>query len=113
LTTNVGNARAAKVQISTSDGFVRPGTQANDAFVLAPDARVSRDFETARGALDEDPEIQFGVDWTRAGLADSNATVWAATILLIAFVLVLINDFVRSSTASADVRPGESERRGS
>jgi hypothetical protein len=95
-----------------SDGFVRPGSQANDPFVLPQGDRVKHDFETARGAFEEDPEIQFGVDWTRAGLTDSGVAVWVATVLLVAFVLALINDLVGSSTARrGETGPGGKDPR--
>jgi hypothetical protein len=94
---NVGNAKATDVRIRPSEGFVRPGEQANDPFPLPPKDRFDVEFESARGGHEEDPQIQFGVDWERAGLGGSALAVWVATALLAVFVLVLANDFARSS----------------
>jgi hypothetical protein len=95
-TENVGNAKAANVRIRASEGYVRPGDQANDPFPLPPKDRFDVHFESARGGYEEDPRIQFGVDWERAGLAGSSLAVWVAIGLLVAFVLILANDFARS-----------------
>lgn len=95
--TNVGNAKAANVQIRPSDGFFLPGGAANDPFALepSPGTPVHRTFQSSPAAFDRDPNLEFGVDWTRGGLTDTGPLTIVATILLIAFVLVLINDFVR------------------
>jgi hypothetical protein len=96
FTKNVGHAKAANVQIRVADGFRRPADLANDPFSLQPNESFDVTFETARG-FDEDPKkIQFGVDFERAGLADSTLAVWVAGALLFVFILVLLNDLARS-----------------
>jgi hypothetical protein len=101
---NVGNAKAANVQIRPSDGFFLPGGAANDPFALEPTAGkpVHRTFQSSPGAFDRDPELEFGVDWTRGGLTDTGPVTLVASILLVAFVLVLINDFIRSEQRRRD-----------
>jgi len=108
---NVGNAKAVNVQIRPSDGFVRPRGEVNDPFALEPNpgAPVHRTFESSPGGLTRDPELEFGVDWTRGGLTDTGPATIVATVLLLAFVLVLINDFVRSERTRREERDADGE----
>lgn len=100
---NVGNAKAANVQIRPSDGFFLPAGQVNDPFSLEPNAGdpVHRTFQSSPGAFERDPDLEFGVDWTRGGLTDTGPATLVATVLLVAFVLVLVNDFFSSARSRA------------
>jgi hypothetical protein len=102
FTKNVGGAKAANVRIRASEGFRRPGDEANDPFPLPPKDQFDVDFVTAPGEFEKDPKIQFGIDWDRASLTDSTVTLLVAGVLFLAFGLVLLNDFVRSPSGKGD-----------
>jgi hypothetical protein len=101
-TSNDGNAKAVNVKIRASDGFFRTADQVNAPFSLEAGDQVHYLFLSRPGEFVRDPALEFGVDWDRGSLTDTGPATIVAAILLIAFVLVLLNDFKSSARAKRE-----------